>query len=97
MNANEYFSNAATVLTALVLVGAVVAILHAIAVFALVDALSVPAQELRRQASCTKTRENCRLAGSVMWKQVCDITIYAQPAKITNSELVRANVTEKQL
>lgn len=57
MSAGDHLSNVKTILTAVVFIGSIVAILHAIAVFVIVDALSVSAYELGRRTSCTK-KEN---------------------------------------
>jgi len=49
-----------TTLTAVVLVGSVVAVLHAIAIFAVIDALAVSAYELVRSASWGQKRDISR-------------------------------------
>lgn len=54
MSAGDHSSNVEAILTAVVFIGSVVAILHAIAVFVTVDALSVSAYELGRGTSCTQ-------------------------------------------
>lgn len=52
------FSVAETILTAIVLIGSVVAVLHAIAEFATVDALAVPALGLVRRTNCNTEKKN---------------------------------------
>lgn len=54
MSVGDRLSDVETILTAIVFIGSVVAILHAIAVFVTVDTLLVPAFELGRRTSCTE-------------------------------------------
>lgn len=54
MSVGDYLSDVETILTAIVFIGSIVAVLHAIAVFIIVDTLPVSAYELVRRASCTQ-------------------------------------------
>lgn len=87
-----------TLLTAVVLVGTVVAIRHAIAVVVPVDALSVSAYELRRQASCTHTNERIDNQYDRLYGNDCLNNLCLQSTRVENNVLepVRVNVTEER-
>lgn len=54
ISAGDHLSDVETILTAIVFIGSIVAILHAIAVSVTVDALPVSAYEFGRRTSCTQ-------------------------------------------
>jgi len=59
MSASDHLSDVKMILTAIVFIGFIVAILHAITEFVTVDTLPVSAYELSRRTSCIQKEIDC--------------------------------------